>query len=275
MLKESKPNLVIAAVGDESLHRHWMPSASNSYDVALVYYGDGEGYKSDCKFYREEKGPKYHLLQNALKQPSLMNYKYIWLPDDDIHATPADLDRMFEHMKFFNLSLSQPSIMGWYSLDITLHQKGSLLRFVNFVEIMCPCFSSEALAICLDTFKENTTGWSYDALWNVKLGQPRRSIAIIDDVVVFHTRPVFSGDLYQNCNMKNPERDAGKEGGELFKKHNLRKVDRDINYGTPIKGAPLWAVVYEQISKPMEENIPKPKRFWPPNLEDFVKGLRG
>ena len=56
--------------------------------------------------------------------------------------------------------------------------------------------SRNALRTCLSTFDENKTGWSLDAVWNVLLNHPKNEIAIIDDVIAIHTRPVFGGDIY-------------------------------------------------------------------------------
>ena len=50
-----KKNLVISAVGDESLHRCWSES-NQFYDTMLIYYGDGEGYADECSLQKRQKG---------------------------------------------------------------------------------------------------------------------------------------------------------------------------------------------------------------------------
>lgn len=258
-----KKNLVIGAVGDNSLHKCWI-KGHTSYDLFLIYYGDGEGYEGDSKYFRRAKGFKYHLIQDVLNEcPELFDYEYVWLPDDDIYATSVEIDRLFGMMKQFDLWLAQPSIMGYYGVEITLHQMGSLIRFTNWVEIMCPCFSSKALQTCKDVFKENKTGWSIETIWNVLLGHPRDRIAIIDDIVVFHTRAVMKGETYRG--KPSPLSEAMAEAEAVYAKWNLDKeMEKDRSHGAETGGEVYCSVVYKQIKRKLEGTMPKHLRFWPP-----------
>ena len=263
MLKEPKPrNIVVSTVGSQSLHRNWV--SEGNYDTMLIYYGNEHGYEGQSTYYHEQQGPKYHLLKAALKDSELLrNYDYFWFPDDDIFIQPEQVEKLFRYMQTFKLHLAQPAIVGYYSLTVTLPQYDSRLRFTNFVEIMCPCFSKMALKTCIDTFDENKTGWSYDALWNELLDHPRRSIAIIDDVIAVHTRPVFGGELYQNCDMA--QNDAMAEGKQLYNKYSLAwRRNNDLQYGTPHISHSYATVVYDVVPKSNEEETPKPERIWPP-----------
>lgn len=277
MMKVKKKNLILATVGDLSLHRHWTKGINN-YDTFLIYYGNSNGYKEQSTFYKEAKGYKYHLLKETIDEnPWLLEYDYIWLPDDDIYATPEDIDYLFYLMKEYKLLLSQPTIMGWFGVDMNLHQVNSLLRFTNWVEIMCPCFAAQALAVCASVFKENKTGWGIEMLWNVILDHPRDKIAILDDVVVVHTRPVLTGDTYQN--KENPLEFAMAEAVALWKKHNLGKeIAKDQCDGRRGCREIFGSVVYRQIKKEFK-NIPKQQQLWPKagfmkKFCEFVKATR-
>lgn len=262
MLKMEKDSLVIATVGDKSLHRQWLDG--EGYDTCLIYYGDNEGYPEESKYYYTMKGPKYHLIKKVLKSnPELVeNYVYFWLPDDDVLLEAQAVTKLFQYMQFFKLELGQPAIVGYYSLSLNLPQPNSRLRFTNFVEIMCPCFARNALLKCVETFDENQSGWSYDALWNELLKHPRRSIAIIDDIIAIHTRPVFGGDLYKNCD-QTPD-DALEEGKALFDKHDLGKRRwKDLKYAQERHSHDN--VVYSIVSKSNEEETPRGERVWPPH----------
>jgi hypothetical protein len=70
------------------------------------------------------------------------------------------------------------------------------MRFTNFVEIMCPCFSRHALELCRPYFRENRSGWGLDFLFPKLLGFPNRSIGIVDAATIIHTRPV-GGPLHK------------------------------------------------------------------------------
>jgi hypothetical protein len=174
-------------------------------------------------------------------------------------------------MWFFKLHLGQPAIVGHYSLSITLPRPDSRLRFTNFVEIMCPCFSRKALMKCVDKFDENQSGWSYDALWNELLEHPRRSIGIIDDIIAIHTRPVFGGELYKNCN-QSPD-DALQEGKALHDKFDLlTRRWRDLKHAKERHSH--GNVVYEMVSKSNEEETSRGERIWPP-VNEWQQYLNG
>jgi hypothetical protein len=270
MIKHRKKNLVISSVGDKSLHKHWIKGKPN-FDLCLTYYGDKEDYSADAHYYRQAKGYKYHLIQDWLKdKPHLFDYEYIWLPDDDIYIVTDDINRLFRLMKQYRLELAQPSIMGYYGVDITLHQKGSVLRYTNWVEIMCPCFSSDALRKCYESFRENNTGWAIEMIWNKLLGHPRNKIAIIDDIVAVHTRPVLTGDTYQGKD--DPLNFAMAEAKDVVKRHCLVwEMEKDLKHGTAVNGEVYGGVIYSRINKPMEAGIPKPQRVWPD--VEFIKNL--
>ena len=262
MIRDRIKNLVIGAVGDKSLHHHWLNGKRN-YDLFLIYFGDGQGYEGEGEYYKRAKGYKFHLIQDVLAEnPDLLKYDYIWLPDDDIYATPKEINKLFRMMQEYDLYLAQPSIVGWYGVDITLHQKGSVLRYTNWVEIMCPCFSGMALDICKSVFKENKTGWSIETIWNVLLDHPRDKIAIIDDIIVAHTRRVLKGETHKD--RADPLLEAMQEANEVYYKWKLdREMEKDLKHGTPVNGEIYCAVVYNQIKKPMEEPIKREERCWP------------
>jgi Protein of unknown function (DUF707). len=267
-------NLVISTVGDQSLHKLWIKS--EAYDTCLVYYGDKEGYPEESTFYKKAKGYKYHLIKDLLDEsPHFFEYDYIWLPDDDVAARPSDIIKLFSMMKEYQLEISQPSIMGYYGVEVNLHKTGSILRYTNWVEIMCPCFSSAALKICKESFKENNCGWSIEGIWNVLLGHPRDKIAIIDDVIVCHTRPVLTGDTYTN--LTNPLEFALKEANDVCSRWELGKhAQSDLSYGKPISTEVYCAVQYGQVRKVVGKNIPKDKRCWPDSeiFTDMITSLK-
>jgi hypothetical protein len=265
---EGKKNLVICAVGDSSLHKHWKPNHSSSYDLVLIYYGDKDGYKDDAKIHINKKGTKFHLIADFVESEDLSSYEYIWMPDDDLFIDNKSVEKIFYLNKRYDLWLSQPSIMGWYGLDVTLHHKNSLMRFTNYVEIMCPCFTYVSLVKCLSTFKENETSWGIDHLWNLKLGQPTNRMAIIDDVIAIHTRPVGGGEIYKNNKSISV---AEEENSIIHKKYNIDQSSyNDLKNGKLVSQESFGfsyhnTVEYSRIYKQMEAGISVSKRIWPPS----------
>lgn len=197
-------NLTIGVIGDESLHDHWI---DDRHDLFLVYYGDNESnkdkYKKQADHYCELKGTKFNIIHELYKKHEqiINQYDYIWIPDDDVFMYPEDINSLFETVRKYNLDLAQPSIIGYYSVPITLPCPCHILRYTNFVEQMCPCFHIEAFKKLHNTFNVSKSCWGIELLWNLKLGKPTDKIAIIDDVVAMHTRPVYCGDNYSNNNI--------------------------------------------------------------------------
>jgi hypothetical protein len=209
-------NLIISVVGDESLHPYWV-KGDKQFHTYLIYYGvHKDKYKGDCDFYLQKPGSKYFLYYDLIKENPDFFWEYdaVFMPDDDLYLTTEDLNKLFS--MFHNtpplrenglspkLHLAQPSIVGWYSLWITLHDSNYIYRLTNFVEIMCPVFSRYALQLLWPTFNATKSSWGLDMIWDYELGHPRNKIAILDDVIAIHTREVKSGDLYKNHTTHNP-----------------------------------------------------------------------
>lgn len=212
-------NLIIVPSGDNSLHNNWL-GENNNFDLIIIYYGDSdeifEKYSKECKMIIRAKGQKWHLIHDFISENDevVSNYEYIWFPDDDLDSNSESLNNLFDINLQFKLWLSQPSLDGYVSFDIERKVENSILRFTNFVEIICPMMNYKTLKTLLKFFNVNESGWGLDFLWPKVLGYPSNKIAIIDNVTVIHTRPV--GSDYSR--FKKTPMD---ELNELFHKHNL------------------------------------------------------
>lgn len=273
----SNKNLVISAVGDESLHRYWKPKKYDSYDLYLIYYGK----ESTGHYQMRREGTKFHLIADALDTKDFSRYEYIWMPDDDIYLESSDITKLFLLAKEYDLWLCQPSIMGWYGLEMTLHQRNCLLRFTNYVEIMCPCFSQYALQKCINTFRTNKSGWGIDALWNINLEHPTNKIAVIDKLIAFHTRPIGGGDIYKT-HTNNSIDNALIEAKELYHKNNLAEENyEDLKMGrvTNVESFEMLyfnTVEYGRIYQSTEAGVSVSERLWPPAnmIQSFCNSIR-
>ena len=271
-----RKNLVIAAVGDQSLHPYWIPKKQSSYDLFLINYGK-KSYESDAKYYLEEKGSKFNLINKAIeKYPEILDYNFFWMPDDDIYIENKDIDRLFNYMRNYDLWIGQPSIIGWFGLAMTLNNPSCFLRYTNYVEIMCPCFSKFALDLCKKTFELNKTGYGIDALWNVILSHPTNKLSIIDDVIAMHTREVGGGDMYK-LNTNNNIQEAWAEGRKIYEDYNLGfESFQDLKKGKLISqelfGTMYYNMIeYGRIHKEMEAGVQKFERLFPNS--DILKNI--
>jgi len=219
-------NLIISPVGDNSLHNSWI-SENKNFDLVLIYYGDSkdtaQSYTTHTPHVYMAKGEKYHLLKSFIQNniEFISKYEYIWLPDDDVAIPSEDINKLFNIVKEYNLSIAQPSMDGYVSHEITKPISNSLLRYTNFVEVLAPLFNLETLLKVYNTFDLNYSSWGYDYLWPHLLDYPQDKIAIIDDIVMTHTRPV--GQNYSRF-PKIP----WDEMVELLYSYNI--IKQEINY---------------------------------------------
>lgn len=172
-------NLVITTISDYNYSALW---AGGSFDMLLIDYKERGCYKYEGIAEELNKG--------------LICYDYFFMPDEDILLSSCDIDKIFALMMDFGLSLAQPSIdpNSNVSFKRFKHAPGADVIYTDFVEIMCPAFSKEALLACLPTFTKSKSGWGLDLAWSKILGG--KNMAILNGVVAQHTRPVGGGELY-------------------------------------------------------------------------------
>src|SRR5690348_4500205 len=106
------PYLVVARVGDNSLHRQWL-SGRRNFDLALDYYGDETGkWSEDADLYRQTKGAKWPALSQFVQENRELvdGYECVWFPDDDLLATGDVVSDMFELTRSLGVGLAQPAL---------------------------------------------------------------------------------------------------------------------------------------------------------------------
>lgn len=198
---DPRRNLVIACVGDGSLHPGWLEPAKErqSFALMLIYYGDTpDRYRDQCDYYVARKGSKWELLSSVLgEQPQLLaDYDAIWLPDDDIRTDAATIARMFRLFAAEHCALAQPALTrdSYFSHKVTLQRRWLTLRYTAFAEVMVPLFRSDVLQRLLPTFTVNRSGWGIDHWWSHQIREHNWGpIAILDAAAVTHTRPINTG----------------------------------------------------------------------------------
>jgi hypothetical protein len=130
-------------------------------------------------------------------RPDLLeNYEYVALFDDDLEIAKADINRLFASGRKYRLDLFQPAL-SWdshFSYAATLTSNRFRLRYTNMVEMMCPVFRVPYLRRALPLFGLGFE-LGIDLIWSRITDDPWFRIAIIDDVIVRHTRAVGTSKL--------------------------------------------------------------------------------
>ena len=188
-----KPYLALFRAGKSSLHPHAVERlAAQEFDYALSWFADEPPEAPGAAFVHMQKGAKWPGLYETIRAhwDTISQYRYVWLPDDDLLCVPEDVTRMFRICDELALELAQPALTpdSYFSHVITMQHSAFQLRFTNFVEIMAPVLSTDMLARVFHTMKDSISGYGLDGVW------PRLStlgkVAVIDSTPVKHTRPV-------------------------------------------------------------------------------------
>jgi hypothetical protein len=198
----SARNLVFCRVGERSLHGGWIGDpATRSYDVWLDCYCDPAVWAGAPAKVTDGRGttkwPRVAALRAA--DPSVFErYDAVWFPDDDLAIDGAAVERFFAVFHAAKLSLAQPALADgcYWSHELTLAHRSFALRYTNFVEVMAPAFSRDALRACAPTFGASKSGWGLDYAWPRVLGNPVDAVAIVDATPMVHTRPVGGAGAY-------------------------------------------------------------------------------
>jgi hypothetical protein len=180
--------------GRVSLHPHWLCGAAPNFDLLVTAYEETPAAPPSPRiketFLRGRKIEGYHRL--FTESPELLReYDQIALFDDDIETDSTTINRLFAEGNRYSLELYQPSLTwdSYISYGIVLHNPVTRLRFVNFVEMMCPVFSASMLARALPLFSVRLET-AIDLLWCRLLEEAWCKFAVIDTASVRHTRAV-------------------------------------------------------------------------------------
>lgn len=251
--------LVIARVGDHSLHPQWLAGPYRNFDVYLSYFGNTpEKYKGGTEFYEQAKGGKWPVIANIVNNnPDLVErYCAVWFPDDDLLMSTESINQMFNLFAGLGIALGQPAL----TLDShvlyagLIAQPHCVARYVNFIEIMAPIFSKDSLAALKHTFSQSPSGWGLDNLWPLLLADG--NIAVLDCTPMTHTRPMMGGELYKN-NALSPKDDQQKIAHlyphlAVFPNGKARKLRIDafvLTLKLPIFIAQLTSIVVRKINR--------------------------
>lgn len=188
-------NLIIVRAGPNSLHPSWVDASSErSFDLLVAAYAtDAPKVEANGVTNILLPGRKVRGLSDVFKSHSriLTDYRYVALIDDDIATNQQDLERCFRLGRAKHLNIWQPSLSwdSYFSYASTLTNPSFRIRYVNFIEMMCPFFEVGYLKRVLPLFDLGyETG--IDLIWTRLMRDPWLKAAVIDDVALRHTKEI-------------------------------------------------------------------------------------
>ncbi|MGO4337698.1 hypothetical protein AB4037_22540 [Labrys sp. KB_33_2] len=194
---EQRPRkyLLVARIGPKSLHAQWLAaSADRNYDVFLSSYDTSlPAIAGDGVYFEYRSGSKVAGYDGLLREHAefLGRYKYICFFDDDISATPSSISGIFSRCDQYNLKIAQPALTwdSHFTYACLLQQKRYALRYLNFVEMMCPVFRHDILERIAPLYALGYES-GIDLVWCNLVAEGPGDFAVIDEFPVRHTEPV-------------------------------------------------------------------------------------
>lgn len=187
--------LLIARVGPGSLHRHWLaPAGDRRFDVLLSSYDatvepvEGAGVRFEHRPGRKVEG--YGAILDAYSD-HIARYDYVAIFDDDLLIGAAGISSLFELVAAHDLKMAQPALTAdshitYWALVRHPHFR---LRYINFVEMMCPVFRRDVLERVAPLYRLGYES-GIDLIWSQLVHDGARDFAVIDAVAVRHTQRV-------------------------------------------------------------------------------------
>lgn len=249
-------DLVIVRAGRQSTHRSWTSAGVDAFDLLIANY---EELPSSLLARARESvlipGAKVAGWRDLFQRsPDLLaRYDQIALLDDDLLVDPEGIAASFAIGRQYGLSLWQPSLTwdSYFSYGIFLHNPIFELRYVNFIEMMCPFFSAAHLKLSLPLFDLGLeTG--IDRLWCRLRSDSHKAYAVLDSVQILHSRPVGT---YQS-------RQGFSDARNAYQDAVTRMEDE---FGLPFRGPVSYAGVTKD-GRRIEGRVPMAMRALVPLL---------
>lgn len=192
---DARRYLLISRVGLRSLHDGWLVDAGlRNFDVFLSAYDKGvQPVAGSGVFFEYRPGPKVERYNEILRDYSsfLRRYKYVCLFDEDLETSADTLNELFSLSESLGVKISQPSLTwdSYFTYAALLKQPGVRLRYINYVEMMCPVFRQDVLQKMAPLYSMGAES-GIDLVWCNLVFDSEKDFAVFDSLPVKHTEPV-------------------------------------------------------------------------------------
>jgi hypothetical protein len=166
---------------------------ADQFDFLIIAYDDTDFSDLEDRIrVIRDRGQKWRLIKKHLPPEKVAEYDYVFLWDDDLDPVNFEPTSFVDILRRNRIDIAQPSLTAdsFSFHPITVAHPGPVGRLTNFVEIMCPVYSSQIWPSIYPYIEPeiNELGWGYDL---IPLGRK----AIVDCMSVRHTRPGQSANL--------------------------------------------------------------------------------
>jgi hypothetical protein len=186
----SRPYLVFVRAGNRSTHQQLLAeNPDRNWDCCVSWYVPPPA-ENLAEIYCSGGFNKFGGFLEFWKQrPNPWPWRYVVLLDDDVYLRPGDLSRLFEMSERHGTYLAQPALnwLTYTTINVLVRNPACVMRRVNFVEAMAPCFSMAALEELIHTFDWSRSTWGIDVSW-AYLSRDRQPLHVLDAVSMDHTR---------------------------------------------------------------------------------------
>ena len=225
-MDQQKRWCIFTSAGDHNAIRLWVQGdMPRRWDLIVAYYGDNERVfaeinKISANAFRA-KGGKFQILKKLMVQRPrcLDQYSHVWVCDDDIRMSAAQINEAFAIAEVFKFWVAQPSFLqeGKISHEITRYAGPQCdYRIVNFIEENVPIFSRVKLMEFLRVYDGSLTGWGIDH-WYMNLFGAHKSGRITN---LFRENRMGLFAIINKIAVTNPL-DEEKGGNELDRLQSL------------------------------------------------------
>jgi len=186
----TRPYLVFVRAGNKSTHQRLLAeNPDRNWDCCVSWYVPPPA-EDLAEHYCDGGFNKFGgFLEFWKRRPNPWPWRYVALVDDDVYLRPGDLSRLFEISERNGTYLSQPAL-NWFTyttINVLVRNPVCLMRRVNFIESMAPCFSIAALEQLVHTFDWSRSTWGIDVSW-AYLSRDKQPLYVLDAVSMDHTR---------------------------------------------------------------------------------------
>lgn len=187
--------LLITRVGLQSLHRAWlMPTADRGFDILMsAYQPDVQDPCEPGIWFEYRPGAKVSGYADVFDahMSLISRYDYIAIFDDDLLIDSRQLTKLFDIVACNDLKIAQPALThdSHFTFACLLRDPAFRLRYVNYIEMMCPVIRQDVFQTVCGLYAMGYES-GIDLIWCNLVATSPRDFAVIDDIVVRHTRAV-------------------------------------------------------------------------------------